>query len=275
MSLEIALPDAEAALAIEPFIVGLALLVGNLERAARVRRMQEAGKRLLAAGEHLGIAGLDLLLRLGVDLAVVQRRAPVRRALEHREMADLAGNGLDGLHAGGAGADHGDALAGEIHRLLRPSRGVEGRSLEIVAPLDPRQGRRRQRPDRGDQEPRAEAAAVLQRDGPAPRSVLVNRRRNPAAKLDVAPQVELVGDMVEIAQRFRLAGKMLRPVPFLQKLLRKRVAVGIALRIEARAGIAVPVPGAADIGRRPRTPGRASPVRATGRAGTGPTCPRR
>src|SRR5205823_2907046 len=76
----------------------------------------------------------------------------------------------------------------------------------------------------------------------------VSRRRDLAAKLDIAAQVELVGDMVEIAQRLRLAGKVLRPLPFLQQLLRKRVAVGIALRIEARAGIAVPVPGAADIG---------------------------
>ena len=120
--------------------------------------------------------------------------------------------------------------------------------MKLVAPLDPRQGRRRQRADRSDQETRAEATAILQRNAPAPRSVLVNRRGNPAAKLDVAAQVELVGDVVEIAQRFRLAREMLRPVPFLQKLLRKRVAVGIALGIESRAGIAVPVPGAADIG---------------------------
>jgi hypothetical protein len=56
--------------------------------------MQEAGKGLLTSGEHVGIAGLDLLLRLGVDLAVMQRRAPVRRTLEYGEMPDLAGDGL-------------------------------------------------------------------------------------------------------------------------------------------------------------------------------------
>ena len=67
-------------------------------------------------------------------------------------MADLGRNGLDGLHAGGAGADHGDALAGEIDRLVRPARGVEGFPLEGVAPFDARQGRCGQRPDRGDQE---------------------------------------------------------------------------------------------------------------------------
>jgi hypothetical protein len=67
--------------------------------------MHEAGEGLLAAREDLVIAGLDLALRLGVDLAVVQRRRPVGGALEHGEVADLAGDGLDGLDAGGAGAD--------------------------------------------------------------------------------------------------------------------------------------------------------------------------
>ena len=158
------------------------------------------------------------------------------------------GNGLDGLHAGRAGADHGDALAGEIDGLLRPSRGVEGGPPEIVAPLDPRQRRRRQRSNRGNQESRAELAAVLQGNAPAPRALIVSRRRHPAAKLDIAAQVELVGDIIEVAQRLRLTGEMLGPLPFLQQLLRERIAIGIALRIEARAGIAIPVPGAADIG---------------------------
>src|SRR5262249_1098440 len=51
-----------------------------------------------------------------------------------------------------------------------------------------------------------------------------------------------------IAQGLRLAGEMLGPFPFIEQLLRERKAVGIALGIEARAGITIPVPGAADIG---------------------------
>src|SRR5262249_3522916 len=39
---EVALPDAEAALAIELFVKRLALRIGDLERAARVGRMDEA-----------------------------------------------------------------------------------------------------------------------------------------------------------------------------------------------------------------------------------------
>ena len=246
--LEVALPDAEAALAIEFFVERLALLVGDFERAARIGRVEEAGESFLAAREHLGIAGLDRRLRLGVDLAVMQRRAPVRRALEYGEMADFAGDGLDGLHAGGAGADHGDALALEVDRLFRPARGVERASLETVAALDARQGRRRQRADRRDQEARREAAAVVQRNAPASRRLVIDGRGDAAGKLDVAAQVELVGDIFAVAQRLRLAGEMLRPFPFRQQFLRERVAVGIAFGIEARAGIAVPVPGAADLG---------------------------
>src|SRR5690242_5858461 len=41
---------------------------------------------------------------------------------------------------------------------------------------------------------------------------------------------------------------MLRPFPLLEQLLGEGVAVGTALGIEARAGIAIPVPGAADLG---------------------------
>src|SRR5664279_5124479 len=98
--------------------------------------MDEAGKRLLAAPEDLRIARLDPLLGLGVDLAVVQRGAPVRRALEHGQVSHTAGNGLNGLHAGGAGPDHRYPLAAEVDRLMRPSGGVEGLALKAVQPLD-------------------------------------------------------------------------------------------------------------------------------------------
>src|SRR5690348_7241969 len=43
---------------------------------------------------------------------------------------------------------------------------------------------------------------------------------------------------------------MLGPVPLVEQLLAEGVAVGIALRIEARARIAVPVPGAAHAAAR-------------------------
>ena len=80
------------------------------------------------------------------------------------------------------------------------------------------------------------------------RVLLIVRRRDPALELDVTAQVELVGDIVQISLSLGLASEMLLPVPFLQKLLREGIAVGPALRIKAGAGIAVPVPSAADGG---------------------------
>ena len=245
---KIALPDGEAGLGIEFFEERLALLIRHLKGAARIRRMDETSKRFQAALEYPGIVGLDFLLRLRVDLAVVQRRAPVRRALEHRQMPDAAGDGLNGLHAGGAGPDYCNPLAGEVDRFVRPSGGVEGLALEFVYALDPRHGGGGERANGGDQETGAEAAAVLQRDVPVARFLLPTRRGDPAFELDVASQIELVGDEIEVSLRLRLAGEMLGPIPFLQQLLRKRIAVGVALGIEARARIAVPVPGATDPG---------------------------
>jgi hypothetical protein len=163
-------------------------------------------------------------------------------------MADFARDGLDGLHTCRAGADHSDTFAGKIDRLFRPARGVKGLSLERIASLDARQGGRGERTDRSHKKAARMLATVFQRDAPVSRILIVNRSDNPAPELDVTPQVELVGNMVAIAQGFRLAGKVLGPFPFLQQFLREGIAIGIAFGIETRAGIAIPVPGAADIG---------------------------
>ena len=137
----------------------------------------------------------------------MQRRAPVRRALEYREVPGGLRHLLYGLHAGCPGADDGDALALEADRLMRPARGMAGLALETLDSLDPRHCRRGQRAKRGDQETCGMAAAVLQCDGPVARVLLPVRGGDAAAELDVAPQVELVGDVVEVAQGLRLRAK--------------------------------------------------------------------
>ena len=89
---------------------------------------------------------------------------------------------------------------------------------------------------------------AFQGHGPLVRRVIPMRGRHRAAELHVPAQVELVGDVVQVFQRVGLGREMLLPVPFLHQLLGKRIAIGPAFGIEAGAGIAVPVPGAADIG---------------------------
>ena len=61
---------------------------------------------------------------------------------------------------------------------------------------------------------------------------------------DVPAQVELVRHIVEVALVLRLTRIMFFPVPFLQEFLRERIPVGITLGVEARPGVAVPIPGA-------------------------------
>src|SRR5262249_17221518 len=98
------------------------------------------------------------------------------------------------------------------------------------------------------QEACAVVPAVFQLDVPAADILLVARGPDTALELDVATQIKFVGDVIQIALGFGLARKVLLPVPFFQQFLRKGVAVSPALRIEARARVAVPIPGAADAG---------------------------
>src|SRR6185437_9705480 len=138
----------------------------------------------------------------------------------------------------------------EGDRLLREARGVGRQALEVVDARDLRQGRGGEGADRGDQEARAVAAAILQGEVPVARLFFPVRGGHAGREGDVAAQVELVGDDVQVFERLGLRREMLGPVPLVEQLLAERVAVGIALRIEPRAGIAVPVPGPADAGAR-------------------------
>ena len=62
----------------------------------------------------------------------------------------------------------------------------------------------------------------------------------------VAPEVEPVDDVVEVALGLGLPGEVLLPLPLVEQLLREEVAVGVALGVEPGARVAVPEPGAAD-----------------------------
>src|SRR6516165_4539090 len=64
-----------------------------------------------------------------------------------------------------------------------------------------------------------EPHAIFQRQLAAPRLVPVLCRDDAAVELDVAPQVELVGDVIEIAFGLGLGGKALAPIPLVEQLL--------------------------------------------------------
>ena len=65
-------------------------------------------------------------------------------------------------------------------------------------------------------------------------------------ELHVALQVVAFGDMLEITQDFGLLGIAFGPFPLLQQLLVPGEAIDVGVGIATRAGVAVPVPGAAN-----------------------------
>ena len=77
-------------------------------------------------------------------------------------------------------------------------------------------------------------------------ALVEGRRGDAGVEQDVPAQVETVGDVVGVAQDLRLRRVFLRPVPLLVELFGERERILHALDVATRAGIAVPVPGAAD-----------------------------
>src|SRR5438270_284216 len=135
--------------------------------------VDEAAGAVVTNRENLRIAGPDLAHFLVGDFRVVQRRGPVWGTLEHGQVAGGLGDFRDGLYRSRAGADDRDALAGELHRFLRPVMRVAGLAAERFDPADARHGRRRQHAYGCNQEARVVAPAILQRDVPAARFLLV------------------------------------------------------------------------------------------------------
>jgi hypothetical protein len=72
---------------------------------------------------------------------------------------------------------------------------------------------------RGDQEAGAVEPAILQDDVPPICFLPVICGGDAARELDVPPQVEFVGDVVEIALGLGLRREALVPAPFVQQLL--------------------------------------------------------
>ena len=98
------------------------------------------------------------------------------------------------------------------------------------------------------QELRRHPVAAVGVDVPALRRVVPGRGGHPGLELDVAAQVEPVGDVVHVAEDLGLGGVALGPGPLLLELGRERVAVVHRLDVAARPGIAVPPPRPADVG---------------------------
>ena len=136
-------PDPEARLGVALFPEGLALRRRHVAGLQSLGVVKEAAEGLAAAAQQVRLRRLDPPSAFGVDRRIVQRGAPVGRALENGEVARRLGDLLDHLHARGARADHPDAPARHVEARAWPAGGVEGRPREVVPAVDGRQRRPR------------------------------------------------------------------------------------------------------------------------------------
>ena len=104
----------------------------------------------------------------------------------------------------------------------------------------------RQGADGRDNEARRDGVAFVGAHGPQLGVVIEDDFDDALAELDIGLQVEALGAVLEVAQDLVLFRIALGPIPFLQQVLVERVTVDVAIGVAACAGIAIPVPRAAD-----------------------------
>ena len=179
---------------------------------------------------------------LGARVApVVARDHPRRGALVDVEVGrDLLHLGHD-LDRRRAGADHRDALAGQVDGVVPPG-GVEQRPGEGVEPVDVGQAWLGQAAGGGDQDLRAAPRRSTYDTASAGPSRPRRRARARCRSRSVAEAV-VVGDAAQIGLDLRLGGVRRRPVGVAGEGER----VELAGHVAAGTGIGVVAPGAADV----------------------------
>ena len=173
--------------------------------------------------------------------------AEVGGALEDGDGLGLLRDDGDGLDAGGAGADDADALAGEVDAFVGPFAGVDPVAFEGVEAGEVWEAGDGEAAGAHDAEARGEAVALVGFDVPAGGGVVVVGCGDAGFELHAAAEIEFVCDEAGVFEDFGLGGVALAPVPFLLDFVGEGELVGEAFDVAPGAGVAVPVPGTADV----------------------------
>src|SRR5713101_2014973 len=124
----------------------------------------------------------------------------------------------------------------------------------VPVPLEPlqtgvvRRPRRRKITRRHDAKARNRGITFIGLHRPGARLTIEVRLLDPSVELDVPPEVEAVGHMVDVTQDLRLRAVAFRPMPFLLQLVGEGIRILHAFDVAATPWIAVPVPGTANAG---------------------------
>ena len=119
-------------------------------------------------------------------------------------------------------------------------------ALEAIQTGNVRFARRRKVARRHDAVARSRNMALVGLYGPQICLAVEDGFFDPSVELDVAAQVEAVGDVVDVAQDFGLGAVTFGPMPFLLQIIREGLRVFQTFNVTAAARIAVPIPGAAN-----------------------------
>jgi hypothetical protein len=214
-------------------------LLGVREQHPLVHRVLEFAAEL---DDRSGVRAERFELLLGVR-GVGLRRDPVRGALEEVDHARLLADLRYELHRGSGGADHRDALAGEVVVPV-PLRGVEHRAGEGVEAIDVGPRKVVEHADGAHDDVCDDGAAIVERESPGGRRLVPHGAPHAVAQMDVGEQAVLLGDVLHVGEDLGLGAVGLRPVGL--DLERERVQR--RLHVALAPGIAVEVPRAADPG---------------------------
>jgi hypothetical protein len=130
-------------------------------------------------------------------------------------MRRLLGNDRDRLDSRGACPNDPDALAAEVHALMRPMAGVVGLALKGVDAREFGHVGRREAAGSHDAMGSRHPLAIADFKNPAVVDLVKGRRMHPCVELNVAAQVKPICDMVDVTQDFRLRRVALGPNPLL------------------------------------------------------------
>ena len=202
----------------------------------------------------VGVVVGQLLELLGSDRPVVGGDREARCALEDRQLCGLRGDRGNRLNARRSGTDDPDPLAGEVDGSMGPAAGEVHVARETLHAVDVELLRNREAA-RGQHEVTArDVVADIGADAIAGKLGVPAGVRDSGAESDVAPQVVLVGDVVQVTKDLGLGGVLLRPLPVARPVGVEAEHVVEAWDVDAGTRIAIPVPRAADVVSRLEDP---------------------
>ncbi len=153
----------------------------------------------------------------------------------------------DRLDSARTGTDDPDALAREVHALVRPLTRVVRGAGEGGLTGDFRLLRRRQATNTRDQPLARHGITLIGAHRPSVRQIAPVGRRDSRVERHVAAQVVAVCDMAQVAEDLRLFRILSAPLPVLHQLLVEGQTVEERLGVTAGSGIPIPVPRTAHV----------------------------